>query len=44
MLRQQIIKVARINTRPLQRSFTAAAVKAAEGDTGATRSGGMVQG
>jgi hypothetical protein len=44
MLRQQIIKVARINARPLQRSFTAAAVRAAEGDTGAIRSGGIAQG
>jgi len=44
MLRQQVIRVARINTRPVQRSFSAAALRAAAGDTGSTRPGGQVQG
>ncbi|KAF7512564.1 hypothetical protein GJ744_000825 [Endocarpon pusillum] len=40
MLRQNIIKVARANTTLYKRSFSMSAVRAAEGDVGATRSGG----
>jgi hypothetical protein len=41
MLRQNIIKLARVNTAPFQRSFSMSAVRAGEGDVGATRSGGI---
>jgi hypothetical protein len=40
MLRTQITKLARVTPSTFQRSFSMAAVRSAEGDTGATRSGG----
>lgn len=40
MLRQNIIKVAQANTTLYKRSFSMSTVRAAEGDVGATRSGG----
>jgi hypothetical protein len=43
MLRTQVIKLSRA-TPSVQRSFSAAAIRAAEGDTGATRSGGIAGG
>ncbi|KAK4942517.1 ATPase inhibitor [Elasticomyces elasticus] len=43
MLRTQVVKLARA-TPSVQRSFSVAAVRAAEGDTGSTRSGGIARG
>ena len=43
MLRTQVVKLARA-TPYFQRSFSAAAIRAAEGDTGGVRSGGVASG
>ncbi|KAI1619876.1 hypothetical protein EDD37DRAFT_654436 [Exophiala viscosa] len=43
MLRTQVVKLARA-TPSVQRSFSVAAIRAAEGDTGAPRSGGVAGG
>ncbi|KIW69701.1 hypothetical protein PV04_05563 [Phialophora macrospora] len=45
MLRTQIVKLARAGAAPsIRRSFSISAIQAAEGDTGAIRSGGMASG
>jgi len=43
MLRTQVVKLARASPS-IQRSFSAAALRAGEGDTGGTRSGGVASG
>eukprot|EP00249_Psilotum_nudum_P031692 c46180_g1_i1 orf=2-217(+) len=44
MMRTQLVKLTRAYPRQATRSFSAAAVRAAEGDTGGIRSGGSAHG